>query len=56
MIQHDVLGGLGYGISQYPADPDPRFVIRVDTDNRNITIGDKPPMSFAGFVNSDMGW
>ena len=56
MVKHDVLGKLGYGISQHPEDPDPDFLISVNTDSQTVTIGDNPPISFADFVNSTVGW
>jgi hypothetical protein len=55
MIQKDVLGELGYGISSYAGDDrDPAIV--VDCDAQTVTFPNRPPVSIADFATGNLDW
>jgi hypothetical protein len=54
MIQKDVLGELGYGISSIPDyDEDS---ITVDCSSQTVTFPKRPPVSIADFATSNLDW
>jgi hypothetical protein len=54
MIQHDVLGELGYGI--YGSSDYDEWTITVDCADQTVTFPNRPPISIADFAASNIDW
>jgi len=53
MIQSDVMGETGYGISQKEHDGEGGRVITIDCDEGTITIKDFSPIQISAYVNKE---
>lgn len=55
MVQGDVLGNTGFGITAVPYDGDDRIIL-VDVRDQTVSINERATESFSEFISGVSGW